>query len=71
MSDPLDIAQAHLRFALTDARNRLGDAEDLLRRAKEQVERSEKALSEFLRNKYPAVYTTEKLSQASWDEFDD
>ena len=53
MSDPLDIAQAHLRAALGRALAREQLVADELRQAQWEVAAMQEALTLFLHNKYP------------------
>lgn len=56
MSNPLDIAQAHLRAALGRALDREELAADALKQAKWETENAEEALTLFLHNKYPETF---------------
>lgn len=53
MSDPLDVAQAHLRAALGRALAREELAAEALRVAQWETAAMQEALTQFLHNKYP------------------
>ena len=53
MSDPLDIAQAHLRAVLVRALGRRERAEQAAFQARHDVEIAQDNLTLFLHNKYP------------------
>lgn len=49
----LDIAQSHLREALHQAATMVGQAQDSLDRAQAHLALSQKAMTDFLKLKYP------------------
>ena len=53
MSNPLDIAQAHLRSALGRALAREQLVADALRQAQWESAAAQEAMTQFLHNKYP------------------
>lgn len=55
MINPLDIAQAHLRAALGRALAREELAADALRNAQNETAAMQRAMTEFLHNKYPEI----------------